>query len=180
MTAKEVHIVICAAGRARDVGTLVQGALDRHWSVRLIATPAALEEGLVDVEGLEKQTRRQVIRSYSKPGESRIPKADAIIVAPATANTIAKLALAIADTHTSALLNQAVGAKIPVVILPSIKDDHMQRIAFKNHVATLRREGVIVLLGGKDGIIPTNQSSKDGPLPPFPWELALRATEASL
>jgi hypothetical protein len=39
---------------------------------------------------------------------------------------------------------------------------------------------VRVLIGGNDGIHLTDASSKDGPLPPFPWDLAIAAAEKLL
>ena len=62
-------------------------------------------------------------------GEHPLPIADAIIVAPATRNTIVQLASnGDADTKPSyavVYLKYSIEAKIPIVILPSIKRDIM-------------------------------------------------------
>ncbi|KAJ7251289.1 hypothetical protein C8J57DRAFT_672053 [Mycena rebaudengoi] len=129
----------------------------------------------LDVNQLEQQTGRPVMSSWGTPSTRRIGPADGIIVAPATVNTINKLALDIRDNYAAALLGQAVAARIPMVILPSIKKVDTERVIFRNHIENLRREGVSILLGGPTGIEPTNASSKDGPLPPFPWHLAVSA-----
>jgi hypothetical protein len=105
---------------------------------------------------------------------------DAIMVAPATANTLAKLALGIRDTYAAAVLAQAVAAGTPMVILPSIKKVDLDGGPLPTYIKTLRRAGVRVLIGEPDGIQPTNASSKDGPLPPFPWHLAVSAMAACI
>jgi phosphopantothenoylcysteine synthetase/decarboxylase len=102
------------------------------------------------------------------------------MVAPATANTLAKLAIGIRDTHAAGVLAQAVAARIPMVILPSIKKVDLDGGPLPTHIKTLRGEGVHVLIGEPNGIKPTNASSKDGPLPPFPWDLAVTAMAACI
>ncbi|KAJ7938482.1 hypothetical protein B0H13DRAFT_1851435 [Mycena leptocephala] len=109
--------------------------LARGWNVQVVATQSALGIGL-DVKAVELQTGCPVVTSAAVP---RLTTADAFVVAPATANTITKLALDIRDTYVGA-----------------------------------------VLIGGTDGLQPTNASSKDGPLPPFPWHLAVSAVTASV
>jgi phosphopantothenoylcysteine synthetase/decarboxylase len=93
---KVLYIIVCAAGPASEVGTLVKLAQDDGWTVQLIATPPALD--FIDVSALEEQTGQPVRSQYRKPGEPRSPRADAIIVGPATYNTINKLAQGAAET----------------------------------------------------------------------------------
>jgi phosphopantothenoylcysteine synthetase/decarboxylase len=176
MNRKEVQVVICAAGPAKDVGSLVDQVMERGWAVQPIATQAALELKLVDVEALTKKTGRAVVSTHGQPGETRFRRPDVIIVAPATVNTITKLALGLADTFVAAHLNTAVGSKTPIVILPSLKQVNTNRAIFCEHIEHLRKEGVKILLG-EGGIEPTNHSSKDGPLPEFPWDLAVHEAE---
>src|SRR5690606_37818465 len=93
---KVLYIIVCAAGPAGEVGRLVALAQQAGRTVQIVATPAAL--AFIDVPELEKQTGRPVRSRYRKPGEPKSPRADAIIVAPATYNTINKFAHGIADT----------------------------------------------------------------------------------
>ncbi|KAF7336345.1 Flavoprotein [Mycena venus] len=167
----EIHLVICGAGPLKDVSELVDQLLRRGWKVQAIATPSALDIGL-DVRAVERQTGRPVVTSADIP---RTATPDAIMVAPATANTLAKLALGIRDTHAAGILAQAVAARIPMVVLPSIKKVDLNGGPLPMHIKTLRGEGIHVLIGEPNGIKPTNASSKDGPLPPFPWNLAVTA-----
>ncbi|KAJ7192570.1 hypothetical protein GGX14DRAFT_594400 [Mycena pura] len=173
----ELLLVICGAGPLKDVTTLISQVLARGWNVQAMATPSAVVIGF-DVEAVKKQTGRLVVTS---PAVRRITLSpDVILVAPATANTITKLALDIRDTYASSVLGQAVAARTPVVILPSIKKVDLEREVFRNYIKSLRREGVCLLIGGPNGIHPTNASTKDGPVPPFPWHLAMPAIAACI
>jgi phosphopantothenoylcysteine synthetase/decarboxylase len=111
-----LYVIVCSAGPAGQAGHLVQLAHDQGWTVQIIATPSALP--FIDVPKLEAQTGRPVRSQYRGPGEPRSPRADAIIVAPATYNTINKWAHGISDTYALGILAEAPSLGIPVVVLP--------------------------------------------------------------
>jgi phosphopantothenoylcysteine synthetase/decarboxylase len=166
---KVLYIIVCAAGPAADVAKLVTLAQDAGWTVQIIATPPALN--FIDVPALEKQTGRPVRSEYRKPGEPKSPRADAIIVAPATYNTINKFAQGIADTYALGLLAEAPGLGIPVVILPFVNTALAGRAPFRHSVEHLRAEGVHVLLGPGQ-FEPHAPSSGDDHTDAYPWHLA--------
>ncbi|MGH3678891.1 MAG: flavoprotein [Natronosporangium sp.] len=93
-----LYLVVCAAGPASEVATLVAEARATGWDVRLFATPSAVK--FLDLPTLESQTGHPVRSADRDPDQPRAstPRADAIIVAPATYNTINKLATGIADS----------------------------------------------------------------------------------
>jgi phosphopantothenoylcysteine decarboxylase/phosphopantothenate--cysteine ligase len=68
--------------------------------------------------------------------------ADALVVAPATANTIAKLALGLADDMigTTALTSQA-----PLVIAPAMEHEMFHHPATQAHLETLRNRGALIV-----------------------------------
>jgi phosphopantothenoylcysteine decarboxylase/phosphopantothenate--cysteine ligase len=70
-------------------------------------------------------------------------EADAVIVAPATANLLAKAALGLADDLLSTLLLNA--RLVPLVIAPAMDGDMWTHPAVQAHVAALRMRGAIVL-----------------------------------
>ncbi len=89
-----------------------------------------------------------VVRSeYRSPGEPRSPKSDAFIVAPATYNTINKLAAGASDTYALGVLAEAIGLGLPVVILPFVNTALASREPFRRSVEALEKEGVDVLIG---------------------------------
>ncbi|MET8160402.1 flavoprotein [Sphaerisporangium sp. NPDC005289] len=167
---KVLYIIVCAAGPAADVGKLVTLAQDDGWTVQIIATPSALN--FIDLPALEKQTDRPVRSEYRKPGEPRSPQADAIIVAPATYNTINKFAQGIADTYALGLLAEAPGLGIPVVILPFVNSALAGRAPFRRNVDQLRAEGVHVLIGPGQ-FEPHAPNSGGDKADTYPWHLTL-------
>jgi len=165
-----LSIIACAAGPAAQIGTLVRLALGRGWAVQVIATPSAL--GFFDVSQIEAQTGTPVRSQYSKPGapRSRIP--DAIIVAPATFNTINQWALGISDTYALGVLAEQTGLGLPIVVLPFVSDALAGRPPFARSVRALRAEGVSILLG-PGGVPPHPAHGEADVMAAFPWHLAL-------
>ncbi|WP_431929976.1 flavoprotein [Nonomuraea jabiensis] len=169
---RTLYIIVCAAGAARDVSRLVGHAQDEGWAVQVIATPAAMD--FIDVVALEDQTGRPVRSRYRKPNEPRPPRADAIIVAPATFNTINKFAQGMTDTYALGLLAEAPGLGIPVVVLPFVNSAFAARAPLRHSIDNLRAEGVTVLFGpGQFEPHPAGTGAEQ--LKDYPWHLALKA-----
>jgi len=169
-------VVVCAAGPAGDVGRLVALAQEGGWNVQIIATPSAL--AFIDVPALETQTSRPVRSQYRSPGEPKTPPADAIIVAPASYNTINKWANGVSDTYALGILAEAPGLGIPVVVLPFVNCALAGRAPFKNSVQALRSEGVRILLGPAE-FEPHPPGSGSERIAGFPWHLAMAAVSAA-
>jgi phosphopantothenoylcysteine synthetase/decarboxylase len=167
---KFLYVIVCAACPAGDVGKLVTLAHQRGWDVQIIATPAALD--FIDTEALEAQTGRPVRSQYRKPGQPRSPKADAIIVAPATYNTINKWANGISDTYALGILAEAPGLGIPTVVVPFVNTSLHNRHAFKRSVAILRNENVKVLIG-PGNFEPHPPGLGEQQLKNFPWPIVI-------
>jgi phosphopantothenoylcysteine synthetase/decarboxylase len=166
-----LYVIVCAAGPASDVGTLVKLAQEDGWTVQLIATPAALD--FIDVPTLEQQTGRPVRSRYRKPDEPRSPRADAIIVAPATYNTINKFAQGVSDTYALGLLAEAPGLGIPVVILPFVNNALASRAPFRRSIQQLNDEQGIRVLYGPGEFQPHAPGTGGGATSAYPWRLAL-------
>jgi phosphopantothenoylcysteine synthetase/decarboxylase len=167
--ARLLTVVVCGAGPASEVGQLVKLALEGGWSVQVVATPAALD--FLDVPALEAQTGSPVRSQYRRPGEPRSRPADAIIVAPATYNTINKWAQGISDTYALGILAETTALRVPIVVLPFVNSALAARTPFRHSVEDLRREGVHILLGS-GGIEPHQPRTGDGLLDGYPWHLA--------
>lgn len=169
-----VYVVVCGAGPAGDVGTLLELAQQRGWTVCVIATPAALN--LIDSQRLERQSGHPVRHAHRTSVERQavrgLPRADGIIVAPATFNTINKWAAGISDTYALDVLAEAIGLGIPAVVLPFVNQALAAHPAFRRSVAELRAAGVRILLG-PDGFEPHPAGTGGSRLAAFPWHLAL-------
>jgi len=69
-------------------------------------------------------------------------EADVVAIVPATANTIAKLALGLAD---DLLTNVALATRAPIVIAPAMNTSMLEHDATRAHLATLRARGATVV-----------------------------------
>ncbi|WP_239395120.1 flavoprotein [Frankia sp. CiP3] len=179
-TRRVLYIVVCAAGTAPFVGRLVRLAQARGWEVCLIATPTAT--AFIDMAALAAQTGRPVKSAYRQPDESRsqsFPPADAIIVAPATYNTINKWAAGTSDNYALGVLAETFGLGIPVVVLPFINSALASHFAFQRSVADLREAGARILIG-PDTWQPHAPHTGDQQFDTFPWHLALDEADRAL
>ncbi|MGH2943933.1 MAG: flavoprotein [Solirubrobacteraceae bacterium] len=175
-----LYVIACAAGVASELGRLVDLAQQRDWDVYVIATPTAV--GFLDIEGLEAQTGRGVRSEHRRSGAGSarsLPQADAIVVAPATYNTINKWAVGISDNYALDVLAEAVGLRIPTVVLPFVNAALATHPAFTRSVDVLRDARVAVVLG-PDEFEPHPPGTGADHLDAFPWHRALERAEALL
>src|SRR6266704_5160227 len=139
-----LYVVVCAAPAASKVGELVQLALEAGWLVRVLVTP--MGRRFVDADQLAELTGDRVRTDFRMPDEAdELPSADAVVVAPATFNTVNKWAAGIADTFAAALLCELTGLGVPLVAVPQVKDALAKHAAFGRNLDVLRGMGVRVL-----------------------------------
>jgi phosphopantothenoylcysteine synthetase/decarboxylase len=169
-----LSVVVCGAGPASQAGQLIRLAQEHGWIVQAIATPAAL--AFLDVAAVEAQTGSPVHSQYRSPGDARSRPSDAIIVAPATYNTINKWAQGISDTYALGVLAETTGMNVPTVVLPFVNSALAGRGPFQRSIGELRREGVRILLG-PGGVQPHKPHTGGSLIDSFPWHLALSETE---
>ncbi|MET9494743.1 flavoprotein [Streptomyces sp. NPDC006552] len=141
-TAPFLYVVVCAAGAADGVEPFLADAQAAGWEAGVIATPTALG-GFFDRTAVEERTGRPVRSAWRTPAAPRpFPPADAIVVAPATFNTINKWAAGIADTLAVATLCEAYGAGVPIAAAPCVNDQLARHPAYQDSVRRLRGMGV--------------------------------------
>lgn len=168
-------MVVCGAGPACLVARLVELAQQRGCNVGMIATPASL--AFLDVPSLEALTGSPVRSEYRTPhgrAARTLPDADAIVVAPATYNTICKLATGISDTYALGVVAEAIGRGVPVAVLPFVNTALGARVPFVRAVESLRAEGVRVLLGPGQWL-PHPPGTGGEHMASFPWDAVLDA-----
>ncbi|PWB96722.1 bifunctional phosphopantothenoylcysteine decarboxylase/phosphopantothenate--cysteine ligase CoaBC [Salinibacterium hongtaonis] len=124
---------------------VVRGLVLEGHDVHVIATEAALR--FVGRPTLEAISRNPVNTDlYEGVAEVRHvaigQSADVIVIAPATANTIAKLAAGIAD---DLLGNTVLASTAPIVIAPAMHTEMWQNPATVTNMATLRTRGFHVV-----------------------------------
>ena len=139
-----LYVVACAAPAASDVDEFVSLAREAGWTVRVIATP--MGERFIDADRLAGLTGDRVRTGFRMPDEpDELPKADAVVVAPATFNTVNKWAAGITDTFATGLLCELTGAGVPILAVPLVKDELARHVAFGQSLEVLRGMGVRVL-----------------------------------
>ncbi|WP_431986900.1 flavoprotein [Streptomyces griseoflavus] len=162
-----LYVVVCAAGVASDVSKLIARAQERGWDVGVIATPLALN-GFFDAAAVEAQTGRRIRSAWRSPGDPRpFPAPDAVVVAPATFNTVNKWAAGIADTLALGTLCEATGLGVPVAVLPCVAGALAAHPAYRDSLTRLRGMGV------RFGDPYEGGTEPDGQRPEFGWERAL-------
>lgn len=143
------------------------------WDVCVVTTPDGRK--FVDAPGLAAQTGYPVRSRYKDPGDPDVlPPADAMVVAPATANTMNKWSAGIADTLALGLLVEGLGKGLKIVALPFTNRAMAAHPAFGESVSRLRSWGVTVLYGEDVLALPEPGTGEDR-LDAIPWHLALAA-----
>jgi hypothetical protein len=184
-----LYVVASAAAPVSGVAAAITAAQRRGWDVCLILTPTAARWLEADLDGLARRCGHPVRSAYKMPGEPDVlPPADAMLVAPATFNTVNKWAAGISDTLALGLINEAIGMRIPIVTVPWVHGPLAAHPALAASIAVLRGAGVTVLDGaeldpGAPGSGPDSgldSASDAGPdsgpdAGSFPWEQALDA-----
>ncbi|HEX4735103.1 MAG TPA: bifunctional phosphopantothenoylcysteine decarboxylase/phosphopantothenate--cysteine ligase CoaBC [Thermoleophilaceae bacterium] len=155
-------------------------------SVRVVQTERSLEfvgaatfEGITGAPVLVDEFERDAARG-AFPGDPLpdhdpishlevVRRADVYVIAPASANTIAKLAHGLAD---NLLTSAALAATCPVVVAPAMNNAMYENPATQANLATLRSRGCHVMEPGT-GALASRGESGVGRLPEPPEILAL-------
>ncbi|GHE11382.1 flavoprotein [Streptomyces alanosinicus] len=176
MQGKVLGVVGSSAGGIEELRPgLVVPALERGWTVAVTLTPIAAQwlgasGETAELEGLTGFP----VRSASRlPGDSRPhPPVDCYVVAPASANTVAKLALGISDNQALTQLNEAIGTlDLPVVVWPRVNAAHARHPAWAGHIKALHDAGVRLIYG--DEVWPLAEPRAGMPGRQYPWEAVL-------
>ncbi|MGH3929405.1 MAG: flavoprotein [Pseudonocardiaceae bacterium] len=175
MTERVLYLVICAAGPASRIDVMVKLARATGWSVYCLATPAAAEYFL-DLPALTVLTGHPVRTTYRTSKDESLPRADAVVVAPATYNTINKWAAGIADNYVLNQLAELTGLGVRIVVLPFVNQGLAANQVFIRSIEGLRQAGVRVLFGPGE-FEPHPPRTGGTALDSYPWQQALDATQ---
>ncbi len=69
-------------------------------------------------------------------------KCDLLLISPATANTISKIANGIDDSAVTTFASTALGAKIPIIMTPAMHASMMNNAFVRENIAKLKKAGV--------------------------------------
>jgi phosphopantothenoylcysteine decarboxylase / phosphopantothenate---cysteine ligase len=141
-------LVLCVTGSVAsiEVPSLARELMRHGAEVNAVMSDSA--EKLVRPETLEWATGNPVVRKLTgKTEHVRLAgewegRADLVLVAPCTANTISKMALGIDDTPVTTLASMALGGGIPLVVCPAAHEPMYRNPAVEMNIQRLKERGV--------------------------------------
>jgi phosphopantothenoylcysteine synthetase/decarboxylase len=131
-------LIVCGAPLAARTTDIAAHLTDAGWATTVVATPAAMQ--WLDPVALERVAGLAPRSAFRAPNEpKRNPSPSAVVVCPATFNSVNKAAAGIADTYAMAILCEALGAGIPTVVVPMVNDKLWRHPAWDRSLSLLRR-----------------------------------------
>lgn len=143
------HVLVGISGGIASYKTLtlIRLFVKNGYEVKVIATPNALE--FVTPLTLETLSSNKLYVDMFEINVQRTTEhislsqwADVVVIAPATANCIAKMAMGIAD---DALSTTVLACKKPIFIAPSMNENMLTNFAVQKNIKTLINNGFHVL-----------------------------------
>lgn len=136
-----VYVVASGAPPVVELADLIALLQKRGWTVGVILTPTAAT--WIDAQELATSTGCVVRSAARLPSEDDpLPKADAVLAAPLTFNSLNKWAAGFADTVAVGLLCEMLGAGVPILAAPCVKDLLRRHPAYGDSIKRLGDAGV--------------------------------------
>jgi phosphopantothenoylcysteine decarboxylase len=141
-----LYWIVCAAPPALAWEVPVRELQADGWDVYAIPTETAAS--WLDLDRVAEVTGHAVRVRPRMPDEGdELPAADAVLLGPATFNTLNQWAAGINDTLALGLLNELLGLDVPIVVAMYCKAALTAHPAYGPNVASLRHAGAVVLEG---------------------------------
>jgi len=159
-TQRELILVVCGAPLAARSGDVVNGLLGSGWGLSVVATqPAMAWIDDITVGALTGSPVRVDHRSPDQP--KRGPSPAAVVVCPGTFNTVNKAAIGIADNYALGVICEALGSRVPLVVVPMVNDKLWGHPAWQVSLTTLEAAGTrfVDIHTGRAGARPVNSGS---------------------
>jgi len=145
---KGKRIVLCITGSVAAVQSPeIARALMRH-GAEIFAVMSPMSQKIIHPYLMEWATGNIVtteltgkIEHVALVGEHSL-KADLVLVAPATANTISKIACGIDDTTVTSVASTALGSKCPIIIVPAMHESMYNHPMLAENMTELKGLGV--------------------------------------
>jgi len=145
LAGKRVALGICGSVAAFKAPELARFLMRHGAEVRVVMTESAA--GLISPQLMEWATGNDVVTALTgKIEHVEVAKwADVVLVAPATANTIGKIASGIDDTPVTSLVSVAAGLGKPIVVVPAMHGSMYDHPAVRENLAKVRKMGMEVV-----------------------------------
>ncbi len=146
---KEKRVVLCITGSVAAVQCPeIARQLMRH-GAEVFAVMSPMAQKIIHPYLMEWATGNPVVTELTGKIEhvalagEHDKKADLILVAPATANTISKIAAGIDDTTVTSVTSTAFGSNIPIVIVPAMHESMYRHPILNENIKKLKALGVV-------------------------------------
>lgn len=146
---KKIVLCICGSVAAIRSPEIARGLMRHGAEVYTVMSKAATE--LIHPYLMEWATGNPVITHLTGKIEhvelcgKTATKADLVLIAPATANTISKIACGIDDTPVTTTISTALGTGIPIMIVPAMHETMYTNPFVIENIKKLKEKGVIFI-----------------------------------
>ena len=137
---RHVSVLVTGAPLAARCPDVAAALIEQGWTASIAATEAALP--WIDSDRVAAVTGSPPRVRYRDPSAPSAKDPDAVVVCPATFNTVSKAALGIADTYVHSVLSEAIGACTPTIIVPMAKHSLWNHPSWASHLERLTAAGV--------------------------------------
>ena len=142
------RIALCVTGSIAAVQSPeIARALMRH-GAEVFAVMSPMAGKIINAQLMEWATGNEVITELTGKiehvalvGEHAL-KVDLVLVAPATANTISKIACGIDDTTVTSVVSTAFGSNCPIIIVPAMHESMYNHPVLAKNIRDLRVLGI--------------------------------------
>ena len=141
-----LYWIVCAAPEVQGWQDEVRQFQEDGWDV--YAFPTQTAASWLDLDSLAQVSGHAVRTRPRLPHEKdELPPADAVLVAPATFNTLNQWAAGINDTLVLGLLNELLGLQVPIVVAMYCKSALAAHPVYRQNITRLQQAGATILEG---------------------------------
>jgi phosphopantothenoylcysteine synthetase/decarboxylase len=162
-----VTVIVCGAPLATRTPDLLIELVAEGWTPSVIATPSAL--GWLDQAAIADAIGVPARSQYRDPSQPKSLDPAAVVVCPATFNTVNKAAAGAMDTYALGVFCEALGAGIPTIVVPMVNNKLWGHPAWQRSLSVLVEAGaalVDVQTGGLE-LTPVTSGSGDAVVEAF-------------
>ncbi len=150
LTLEGKEIVLAVTGSIAAVETIRLAHALRRKGACVQGVMSAAAAGILHPDALTYATGRETITRCSGLVEhvewcGEDGRADLLLVAPCTANTLGKISCGIDDTPVTTFATTALGSGIPVILAPAMHGSMYRHPAMNSHITRLGSWGVTVI-----------------------------------
>jgi phosphopantothenoylcysteine decarboxylase/phosphopantothenate--cysteine ligase len=145
---KDKHIVLCITGSVAAVQcSEIARTLMRH-GAEVFTVMSPMAQKIIHPYLMEWATGNAVVTELTGKIEhvtlvgEHSEKADLVLVAPATANTISKIACGIDDTTVTSVVSTAFGSNTPIIIVPAMHQSMYNHLTLTENINKLKTLGI--------------------------------------